>query len=262
LVISKFDPGFLKLSTEEIQRYGMGYRASECISEIARKGNLADFSNHVAALIWPGLDDRQIRELLEYSLIIHETGVLPVAADPRVLQHLDRCSRVLLDHGLPSRPALNVPSYEPAVRYHIPSLAHISLGDVIRIRRNEEVFQDLRTCLTRLAQDASAAGHREGYLAFSELVRSLAEDIVRPTYEKLEKTRRRAKTRSILWDWASGGLLSLGMRCLGTFAGVPGPAVSTVDTVAKIGRKQVTKRLLKNQRDLELAGSVLYSLMD
>lgn len=124
-----------------------------------------------------------------------------ITSDPKIEHHLARTARVLID-GQPG------PEHSPAglaIRYNVPSLARKGLDEIISLRENEEVFENLREALGSLA--AKCAEEQPGsFDEYKSIVGALAEDMVRPSIEKLKSWQRRSNVLAL-----GGKSVGLGM---------------------------------------------------
>jgi hypothetical protein len=252
---------------EEVSE-GHLYEAVEyCLSTLSSYGDphsmqLEQFGRKVIAKLWPGLSDEEVRQMVAFSFVTREAATIPISSNPTVLQHIERSGAILLENELP-RGLTGPRSFAPAIQYHIPRLAHLSIEDIIRLRRDEEIFDDLRQSLIGLTDQAMEMPHSDGYSAYSDTVGQLAEDIIRPTYERMERARKRASVRSVIWGYGSGGVVSLGLNAIGMLIGIPGPLRSAAGfTVGGATRAKALKQGSRKRRSLEVAGSILYSLLD
>jgi hypothetical protein len=176
-----------------------------------------------------------IEDILAFSYITRQAAILPITSDSRTWEHLANCSRVLLSGGARTCAIEGKPSYEAAIHYRVPAMSNVSLNDLINLRQNEDVFHTLRRCLIKVSDQVATVEHANGYHSFSASVAGLADDIIRPAYEELERARRRASVRSKIWDYASGGVISLGVSALGALVGTPGAADAVIKGLSERG---------------------------
>lgn len=224
-----------------------------------------DFERLIRALmpkLWPRSSLDEIDDIVAFSHTARWAALIPIGSDPRTLHHIEAGGRILLEGGVEDGSAESS-IFGPAIQYRIPRLSHVALEDIVALRQNEELFQDLREGLTRVAEEAAGADASNGYEAYSQVVRSLAGDLIEPIHTRLERDRKRANRRNTIWGRALAGMVSLGVKGIGTLLGFPPPIPSKLGTSAgTLARSKVTKRSASRRRDLEVAGSILYSLLD
>jgi hypothetical protein len=193
----------------------------------------------------------ELEHITDAAVMAHEFSLTPVTSNPHLAKHWEQYSRIVLG----GHPSHAVPSIGPAVRYTVPSLVNVRLDEVIRLRRNEEVFAELRSALQTLAEVCSAGAAPDGYQAYTTQVRNNAEDIVRPAFERLRKWRRRAR----LTKWGGKALVTAATFGIGAVA----------DTLASIagdlagGRAEglITPKSERMIRDADLALGILKTIM-
>lgn len=258
-----------ELTARDLSEAELGEIAGYCISKLRADGEptaeeLRELADLVIGRIWPGTSAGMIRDMLGFSFLVRESAVIPVSSDSMTFQHLQRSGDLLLNNQTTSLGKWpREESILPAVKYRIPSLSHVSLDDLIRLRGNEEIFDELRMCLIGLTEKAAALPCDLGSQQYSITVRELAEDIVRPTWQRIDQMRRRASIRSLIWGAASAGAASLGISALGSVVGVPPHIGSKIgNSTANVVRSKVLRSRAKGIKDLEVAGSILLSLAE
>jgi len=220
---------------------------------------LSSLGGEISGDLWAKLSPAEVQNMLSFAFIIRSTATSPLSAAKDTLTHIQRGGAVLLDDD----PGLISPTFKAAVEYRLPSLRHASLSDLIRLRLNEEVFHELRGCLDAVAISAEHVSLRGGYGHFRTEFSKLSEDLVRPTYEKIQKMKRKASIRSLIWGAGTSGAISLGLSGAARLLGVPRTVASgPARGVGQLAGKQAKKRLNAMVSDCEVAGSALLSLLD
>lgn len=127
--------------------------------------------------------------------------------------------------GLPDS---HTPLLGPAVRYRIPELTGISLTDISKPRENEESFAEVRDALVQLDRACIDASGRLGgpdeYLAYKDFVAEYADEIVRPSYDSLNRRLGRMKLIERAGH-AGVGLLTAGLEPVIGFTPVVGDMI-------------------------------------
>jgi hypothetical protein len=220
----------------------------------------------IREVLWPQWSDEQIREAIIFARIVRTSGTIPISSTETNLLHLKRCAAALLPGS--GSEVIGTPEFTPSVEYRIPSLAHISLDDIIRIRLNEDIFEQLRLGLVKLTHEVHILSPGADYRTYETTIRELADEIVRPLYDSMEKKRKRATTKSLIWGYITGRLVSLGVTAAAGMVGGPvgmlgAKAVTSAANAAdSVTRKRVGKLIGRNRHEYQTACSVLYSLLD
>jgi hypothetical protein len=208
-----------------------------------------------------GVTVEQLEHATQLHAILGVFTLSPVITDPYVAEHLSLACR-LLSKDLAAR----VTPTEPieGERMMVPSLAHLSLEDVVKVRLQEELFHSVRTALLKVQQVARQdATYDSDFNAYLGTVRSAAEDIVRPEVERLDKEIRRLGTRSMILGRGAGGLVSLLLSTAATLVGVPPPLSRTAGGGAGTAtRGHVENKVRRGQDEAKTARSLLLALLD
>jgi hypothetical protein len=259
----------LKSMREEFEPWeSMGDELDElaeiCIDRLEHGLPTEDFVREVCAYLWPELNVIEIQDLLNFSFITREARTVPVSARIQVLEHLRRSAAVLLPEGDDHVGRAPAAAYSPAVSYRVPALSNTTLEEVINLRLNEDLFAELRQKLVEVVTEVGSSDPSQtSYSSYIASVRTVANDLVRPTYDNLERQRKRATAKNWIWDRSTSGAVSLGINGIARILGVPatlsrGPAGTIGKGVGKIS----TKKSRRQQKDLEVAGAILVSLLD
>ena len=129
---------------------------------------------------------------------------------------------------------LQVPS--TLATYRLPTLASVSLPDLIKLRGNEEVFHNVRTALMAVEAAVATRVVDEDWNGFQRAVAEISYDILRPHYDMLMRQIRRKKGLSaILGGGASLGV-KLGVHGIASALAMPalGRAGGPVSSGAKV----------------------------
>jgi hypothetical protein len=207
--------------------------------------------------VWRGLDERTIQRMLDFAFIVRTAHFMPLTEDSNIANHLRQGSRVTFN-GLTSRGAPE-PAFAELVKLRIPSLNHLSIPDLIRLRNNEEIFFGVQSCLHELAQQVGQLPTEGSYASLEQDVRELAGDIVTPVYNQLESMRKKASVKDFLWGASVRGVLTLGIGAGAGAFGLPAPGKYAVANKAS---HLATRKLRQAKEELAIGASVLLSLTD
>lgn len=142
----------------------------------------------------------------------------------------------------------------PGVKYAIPSLGNVSMNDIVKMRSNEEVFAEVRNALLNLQAECLARGGTD-IGKYNELISEAANDIVGPVHQRLARSLKRSKVKSL----AAGGLVRVGLKGFSSLLGSP----STLG-LDRIAGGFVSKRFSRKQRvdDRQTACAILWELLE
>src|SRR5262249_53691534 len=109
-----------------------------------------------------------LQDFFEYSAFCEYGQVIPVCSGRDTLEVVNLVcnsssssySRFATSAGLPD-----------SVKFGVPSLTEVSLADVVSLRRNEEVFADVREALLQLQNVCGSDGRELGWREYQGLVR-------------------------------------------------------------------------------------------
>jgi hypothetical protein len=197
---------------------------------------------------------RDVSDALAFDLWINQFGWQPITSNPVVIHHQRTVARL---HG-GNRPALDSPLLGPAVGYRVPALTGVSLADIGRMRANEEVFADVREALVRLnvacVEASGVLGGPDHYLEYKNFVAEYADEIVRPTYEKLQRRHRKLlflqRTRR-----TAARVITLGIDPL--LGAVPGVG----ELIGGRVEKAFTRSVSRTRQQTEVACGILKTIL-
>lgn len=204
-----------------------------------------------------------VRDAVQINLLCGEMEATPIISTQLARNHLLNSAAVVLE-GNHAKFGKKGQALEAAVAYRVPSLAAVSLADLMKLRLNEDIYYEIRKCLESLALGLAAPKIPASFDAYEREVREQAEYIVRPVYEKLSAKLRREKALSMVAGYGIGGLVSLGINGLAMLThGAAEVAVrSTGNTANNLGKKFGQRALGRNRNDLSTACSILVSLLE
>ena len=204
----------------------------------------------------------EVKDAVQVNLLCREIEAAPLISTPFVRNHLLNSTAVVLE-GNGAKFAKKDQSLDAAVSYRVPSLAAVSLADLIKLRLNEDIYYEVRECLQSLAFGVAAPNLPVSFGAYEHEVREQAEDIVRPVCEKLNTKLKREKALSLVGGYGIGSLISLGINGLAMLThGAAEVAVrSTGNTANNLGKNLGQRLLGRDRYDLSTACSILVSLL-
>ena len=135
----------------------------------------------------------EVRDAVQFNKLCGDIDATPVVSSPLVRNHLLNSAAVILDGGR-AGVRENGQALEAAVAYRVPSLVGVSFADLVKLRLNEEIYHDVRRCLESLASSVAMSTMPGNFASYEREVREQANDIVRPTYEKLMAKLKRKGT--------------------------------------------------------------------
>lgn len=204
------------------------------------------------------------RELLEVGIfygLVQAYALTPITSSQSIIRYGEEYARELLDSSTESATSgQRFSSLSPAVSYGIPSLDKVSFADISRIRKNEKVFAQVRASLTELGRVCAESALPDSYQAYKATVHEHAEDIVRPTYERLRKWQHKARYRK--WGLQLGVMsAAIGIQPLVTPAG---PIVGEIasNTVERMGGRLLGRETRRTFEDTGIALGILKSILD
>jgi hypothetical protein len=238
--------------------------AEACIRRLRHEEPSEELVHTISARLWPGLKSDKVRHILEFAFLTREIYSVPVSANADVLAYLHRTGAVLLPGGDKAMMETFAADYAPAVAYSVPALSNTTLQEIINLRLNEELFHELRAKLIEVMHEVASSGCvHSSYNSYIAEVRNIAEDIIRPTYDDIERRRKKASIKNWLWEKATGGMVKLGINGFAWCFGISGPlAHGPAGAAGDAVGKAMNKSRRREQKDLEVAGTVLVSLLD
>ncbi|WP_157985111.1 hypothetical protein [Lentzea terrae] len=206
----------------------------------------------------------QIRDAVQIGFLHRESRAMPMVSCLTGVEHLTRSTKVLLDGSA-------VPfdhrheSELRSISYRTPSLRHVSTSDMVKLRLQEDLYEEVRRSMEELLRVAQNSPTPAGYLQFKSLIESCAEDVVRPTYERLSKQASRAKLGTTIGGLGAGGMVSLAINAISALVPAAGALIarSTANPAGNIAKGMVEKRIGKKGRiaETEIACSILLSVL-
>ncbi len=117
-------------------------------------------------------------------------ALTPITSNPSILRFLKAYSSEFHQTTDMLADPRWAPVPDPVMAYRIPSLHDTPFDDVVRWRRDDEAFAEFRSALASLGTVCAEASWPGTYRSHRAAVRIYAEDIVRPTYERLKARLR------------------------------------------------------------------------
>jgi hypothetical protein len=238
--------------------------ASRFLGEIDYDDDVYKLCMKAVKVAYPESSFVDVQDAVRFGFIHRESRTVPMASQVTTGKHLTRSSLAILE-GL-STPAVD--TYRPeldAIGFRIPSLRGVSLADIVRLRLQEDIYEDARSCLVELLQIIRQEAPANNYGQYVKTLRNCADDIVGPTYENLSNQARRAKLSALLGGLGAGGLTSLAFNAVSALLTGPGAVAikSAGNPAGNIARKSVEKRTQRKRRaaELEIACSILVTIL-
>lgn len=150
------------------------------------------------------------------------------------------------------------------LRFGIPSFEHVALDDIVRLRLNEELYNDLRDSLMRLSHDVAAVGNLGSYDEYSEVVKAAAVDTVLPVQERVAAKIKREKRFSLIKGYGAAGVIGLIINGIASVLPPPGGVLTRTagNAAQNITRSRVQGKNQSKVSDLEVAHKILVSITD
>lgn len=136
----------------------------------------------------------KLLQMVVFTAELHTCNLSPIVTDVDFKNHILQGSRLALnsDSELTPQRALTTP-----VSYQIPDLSEVTFTDIYNLRQDEAVFQELRTALSSLSAACATVDEPGSIQAYRDFIVEYAGDIVRPSFEALQKLQRRAQIKYI-----------------------------------------------------------------
>lgn len=204
-----------------------------------------------------------VERVAQFSRLILDLTAVPITADRDTRSRLVRETRLFMGEGgsdvisTAGDSSLQVP-----INYKIPSAAGVSLEDVVRLRQDESLYEDVRVSLTKLARAVEDIGRMGTFTEYQAVVRDMADDLVRPTFDKLASTLQRVGWASKVAGLVGGAVVRLGFGGLLTPILGPHVATSAGNTAGNASQSVIEKRIKRHQPERETARKLLVSVLD
>jgi hypothetical protein len=217
--------------------------------------------NEVLRRAFPNHKREELQKALGLAAIHRSLGVTPITSSELSRSHLLANSRIMF--GDRSDLLGNSNAMSELIRYSIPSLASVSIADVVRIRGNEDIYEELRLSLDALTNVIAASGQYDDYYSLRADVAEAADEIVRPSCDRLEREARRSRALATITGYGVAGLISLIVNGIAVLvSGYPAIGIRMAGNAgANAGKNRVAKKTLGATRDVEIANEILLSLM-
>lgn len=203
-----------------------------------------------------------IEHAVMLNVTYREAALVPMTGSSIGRTHLTRSAKVLVD-GLTAPDVAQHDAIMAATKYRVPPVANVSLEDLIRLRLQEEIYQEVRECLISLVNSVAGC-HVSSYHSYEIEVGKAADDLVRPTYEKLNSRRHKNRLASLVAGYAAGGMITMAFNAIASM--LTGPLAIGGHKAASIagqaGRRAVSRRIDPQHHELAVANSVLLSILD
>jgi hypothetical protein len=201
----------------------------------------------------------ELRRIGNLSTWVRHYSLSVVTSNLIVAHHLEQSARVLLD-GMadPSSPS-RISSMNLAVSYRVPSLSNVRFSDIAKLRKNEEIFGEMRSALSTLAEACKRSDTPESYSSYKKLVGDKADGIVGPVHEKLKRWQRRASAQKLA-GIGLGKAVTFGINAAAKTGHAPGVG-RLAGPVGSAVQNTVGKRARSVHDDAEIACGILEAIM-
>lgn len=230
------NPTTKRLLKSVYKRFPFGRGSDDDLAEgldyyIGEKGAWDD----IAVSVFPTLTEQQAEFYLRRAITLDDYAALnDIVAAPHDRMN-EFFSQVSKDAGASDieTPQFSVPRIQ------------LTLQDALSIRAGDETFAAFRTALNETLRCADTSEAEESMVEFSRRIRAVAQGVMAPVEEKLERTVRRGNLFKVLPGSVSVGL-GLGLKAMQ----VPVPGAGPV---AGLGIKRLTKKQLLEGKAAEVA---------
>lgn len=197
--------------------------------------------------------------ILKFTHEAKINDLTPVTSDPDLIYHLSQYTRMLLDR---EPPVLIPPRYDetlaPAIEYQLPNLSEVSFKEIVKVRHNEEIFDDVRTSLNALGRICASEAGTGSYASFKDFVIRYAPDIIQPSLDKLQSWQSKVSRRRF-GGIAVASTVNLALRGGALLAHVPVAGMAGTP-VSKVTQKVINKKPDQQAEEIEIACKILKSI--
>jgi hypothetical protein len=194
------------------------------------------------------------QELVEpFFVELRFKSFTPITSNSVILRLLRQYTRELLDSDHqpdPSAASGQLSPINPAVQFGIPSLSEVSFAEIASLRKNEEVFAETRSALAELTEECAKSGRPESNQAYKTAVSENAE-IVRPSFERVERLRRKA----------AGKKLATKLAVKGATFGIDGFVEPIIEAADMAGEPLIGRKAERERKDADVACKILKSIL-
>jgi hypothetical protein len=236
--------------------------ASYVLGELEYNRDSARLSNLVELSHGQGTNLSELQIACQLRILYGDLALSPVATSRVSISHMVKSSATVLD-GIQAPDVDRVDPIATAAKFHVPSLSSVSLSDLLKLRKNEDIYNDVRSCLLDVLQSIDDAT-TTSYRAYEDAIRERAEDLVRPTYEKVSAKRTKQKLASLITGYSLGKAVSMGIHGVAAFFSGPAALATRAAGGAsgKLVENQVRKRINKGGEEAEIAKSIMLSVLE
>lgn len=168
--------------------------------------------NHIAG---GGVDlhFNHLQSATNFTSFVSRANVTPVCARTESARLITLASKHLVDRDHWWKNADTPSSLSlPGVSFEVPALSHVSLAEIVALRNNEEIFQEVRGALTNLQEECARFPGRLDWSAYQNEVSQHASEIIAPAHSQLKK---RLLKSSVLSTAIGAGTSGLARLCIG-----------------------------------------------
>lgn len=196
--------------------------------------------------------------LLEFYVFTQHSDYVPVYFDKgtrSLREYLDRQAMKVLSGSPP--PA----AQRAGLDYLVPSLVNHSLADLVRLRQQEDVFQEVRTALRQLEDACAERATVSSRDEYERLVRDVAAEAIGPAQRKLAKQVRQEKLARFVTAGGIAGGLRLVFASAWKATGLPGSG-AVGGAASWAGDKAIGRFRRERSKALELGNDLLVQMLD
>ena len=176
----------------------------------------------------------ELGDAIHFYLFCSELNARPITTNSRIERHFEMATAALLSvgpDGQPSRGALSDPANESARNsaaealdaaplelsrgfvMPMPELSRVSVGDLVELRQQDEVWMMVRDALTTLSSTVRAMDSSEmRYLDYLAEFRTVASRELKDPTKELQSVLTKERWKSRIVTWTGAGLVRLTVR--------------------------------------------------
>lgn len=223
------------------------------------------FPEQALAAVFGGASERDITDALSMQQLAQNLNIVPFTRSDVVRNHLVSSSRILFGED-PALTDFQREGVAAAVTYQLPGVSNVTLGDVVRLRQNEDVYHELRTGLTELAAAVAMNGHDASYANFEAVFNELSAHYLAERFEKLEAPAKRTTLARTVASWGASGAVSLMMNAV-LLAVNPDPLTEMAaraggNLAANASKAAIDRGTVHRSREMETVRTLIGGLIE
>lgn len=208
---------------------------------------------------------QEVTDALSMQRLTEGLPVVPFTNSDVVRGHLIESSRVLF--GEEPRPrGVERRGVEAAVHYDLPSAGNVTFDDVVRLRLNDDLHEELRRGLGDLAEAVASEGRDSSYADFAAGFAELSAHHLQARFEKLDAAATAMRRKGTIAGWAASGFVSFTANALLVSVGADplteGIARAGGNLVANAAKSGVERETSRRTRDIDTVRTLIGGLWD